>query len=67
MNTSGQAGHYSTHQSVPLTLHISFFWGTTNRTWDLDGGDKSDGRKVEYSPTPRSFGSPVPPHRCSLG
>jgi hypothetical protein len=55
----GSIGHYSTYQNVPLTPRISFFWGTTNRTWDLDGADKSDGRKVEYLPIRRNYSSPV--------
>ena len=42
------AGYYSTHRNGSLTLRVSFYWGPTGKTWDLDCGSNHNGNKVRY-------------------
>jgi hypothetical protein len=53
-------------RTYSLMLRISFYWGPTNKTWDLHCGERGNGVKVGY----RSFsssesGSTTFPLRCT--
>jgi len=49
MDMSGRDWTLLTYRNDSLTLYIRFYWGPTNKTWDLWGaGCKDNGAKARY-------------------